>query len=82
MDSIKIRNAKLEDLDKVVELEDEISDYVLAQEFHKVFPDPENASAIAAAPAASGGAKEAKAEEKKEEEKPSESAAGLSSLFG
>jgi len=42
----------------------------------------ENASAIAAAPAASGGAKEAKAEEKKEEEKPSESAAGLSSLFG
>ncbi len=43
-----------------------------------------NASAIAAAPAAGhGGAAEApKKEEKKEEEKPSESAAGLASLFG
>lgn len=39
-----------------------------------------NASAIAAAPAA--GAAAPKKEEKKEEEKPSESAAGLSSLFG
>jgi len=41
----------------------------------------ENASAVAAAPAASGASTETK-EEKKEEEKPSESAAGLSSLFG
>jgi large subunit ribosomal protein L12 len=42
-----------------------------------------NASAIAAAPAAGAGqATEAKKEEKKEEEKPSESAAGLSALFG
>ena len=43
----------------------------------------ENASAVAAAPAAAGasGAAEAKAAEP-EEEKPSESAAGLSSLFG
>jgi len=38
-----------------------------------------NASAIAAAPAAAAPAAK---EEKKEEEKPSESAAGLSSLFG
>jgi large subunit ribosomal protein L12 len=36
--------------------------------------------AVGAAPAAGAGA--AKAEEKKEEEKPSESAAGLASLFG
>lgn len=46
----------------------------------------ENASAIAAAPAAGAapaeGAAEEKTEEKKEEEKPSESAAGLSALFG
>ena len=43
----------------------------------------ENASAVAAAPAAGGGeaAASAKKEEKKEE-KPSESAAGLSALFG
>lgn len=42
-----------------------------------------NASAIAAAPAASSAAGTAeKKEEKKEEEKPSESAAGLSALFG
>ena len=40
-----------------------------------------NASAIATAPATSASITEAKAEEK-EEEKPSESAAGLSSLFG
>ncbi len=40
----------------------------------------QNASAVAVAPAA--GAVEAKKEEKKEEEKPSESAAGLSALFG
>jgi len=40
----------------------------------------ENASAIAAAPAA--GAVEEKEEEKVEEEKPSESAAGLGALFG
>jgi large subunit ribosomal protein L12 len=40
----------------------------------------QNASALAAAPAASAPA--AKKEEKKEEEKPSESAAGLASLFG
>mgnify|MGYP001405657278 CR=1 FL=1 len=39
----------------------------------------QNASAIAAAPAASAAPKK---EEKKEEEKPSESAAGLASLFG
>jgi len=44
----------------------------------------ENASAVAAAPVATGGdsGAEAKAEEKDEDEKPSESAAGLSSLFG
>jgi len=44
----------------------------------------ENASAIAAAPAASTGgeASTEKKEEKEEEEKPSESAAGLSALFG
>lgn len=44
----------------------------------------ENASvATVAAPAAGdAGAGEAKKEEKKEEEKPSESAAGLASLFG
>lgn len=44
----------------------------------------ENASAVAAAPAASpsGAGAEEKKEEKAEEEKPSESAAGLSSLFG
>lgn len=41
----------------------------------------ENASTIAAAPAADGQAAEKK-QEKKEEEKPSESAAGLASLFG
>jgi large subunit ribosomal protein L12 len=41
----------------------------------------ENASAVATAPAA-GGEATAKKEEKKEEEKPSESAAGLSALFG
>ena len=43
----------------------------------------ENAS-LAAAPAVSGGGAkgEAKKEEKKEEERPSESAAGLSALFG
>lgn len=40
----------------------------------------QNASAIAAAPAAGGAEK--KEEKKKEEEKPSESAAGLSALFG
>lgn len=39
-----------------------------------------NASVMAAAPAA--GAAPAKVEAKKEEEKPSESAAGLASLFG
>ncbi len=39
-----------------------------------------NASIVTAAPAA--GAAPAKAEAKKEEEKPSESAAGLASLFG
>jgi large subunit ribosomal protein L12 len=39
-----------------------------------------NASAIASAPAAAAPA--AKEEKKKEEEKPSESAAGLASLFG
>lgn len=38
-----------------------------------------NASAVAAAPAAGAAPKK---EEKKEEEKPSESAAGLSALFG
>jgi len=48
----------------------------------------EGASVAVAAPAAGGageaseGAGEAKKEEKKEEEKPSESAAGLASLFG
>jgi large subunit ribosomal protein L12 len=44
----------------------------------------ENASAVAAAPAAGGaeGGAAEKKEEKKEEEKPSESAAGLSALFG
>lgn len=45
----------------------------------------ENASVAVAAPAAGtaeGGAAEAKKEEKKEEDKPSESAAGLASLFG
>ena len=42
----------------------------------------ENASAIATAPAAHSGAAPEKKEEKKEEEKPSESAAGLASLFG
>ena len=43
----------------------------------------ENASAIAAAPATSGGSADApKKAEKKEEEKQSESAAGLSALFG
>lgn len=42
----------------------------------------ENASAIAAAPAAGGDAATEKKEEKKEEEKPTESAAGLSALFG
>jgi len=41
----------------------------------------ENASAVAAAPAAATSGTEAKAAEP-EEEKPSESAAGLSSLFG
>lgn len=42
-----------------------------------------NASSMAMAPAAgSGGAPAEKKEEKKEEEKPSESAAGLASLFG
>ncbi|MFH1290079.1 MAG: 50S ribosomal protein L12 [Nanoarchaeota archaeon] len=41
----------------------------------------ENASAIAAAPAADGAAAEKK-EEKKEDEGPSESAAGLGALFG
>lgn len=43
-----------------------------------------NASNIAVAPASgsSRGAAESKKEEKKEEEKPSESAAGLSALFG
>ena len=41
----------------------------------------ENASAVAVAPA-SGAAEAPKKEEKKEEEKPSESAAGLASLFG
>ena len=41
----------------------------------------ENASAIAAAPAAGAEAAPAK-EEKKEEAKPEESAAGLSALFG
>lgn len=40
-----------------------------------------NAKAVAAAGPASG-APEAKKEEKKEEERPSESAAGLSALFG
>ncbi len=40
-----------------------------------------NASAVAAAPAASGATEQKKAEVK-EEEKPSESAAGLSALFG
>jgi large subunit ribosomal protein L12 len=40
----------------------------------------QNASALSAAPAASS--EPAKKEEKKEEEKPSESAAGLSALFG
>lgn len=40
-----------------------------------------NAGTLAAAPAG-GAAPEAKKEEKKEEEKPSESAAGLSALFG
>ena len=40
-----------------------------------------NASAVAAAPTASGAVAPA-VEEKKEEEKPSESAAGLSALFG
>lgn len=45
----------------------------------------ENASAVAAVPSAGAGGADAgkeKKEEKKEEEKPSESAAGLSSLFG
>ena len=43
----------------------------------------ENASAVAAAPAGGdAGAATEKKEEKKEEEKPSESAAGLSALFG
>ena len=43
----------------------------------------ENASAVTAVPMAAGGAAGAeKREEKKEEEKPTESAAGLSSLFG
>ena len=41
-----------------------------------------NASAVSMAPAASAGATEHKKEEKKEEERPSESAAGLSALFG
>lgn len=42
----------------------------------------ENASAIAAAPAASGAEPEKKEEKKEEKEAPSESAAGLSALFG
>lgn len=43
----------------------------------------ENASAVAAAPAAgASAAAPAKEEKKAEEEKPSESAAGLASLFG
>ncbi len=42
----------------------------------------ENASAVAAAPAAGASAAPAKEEKKAEEEKPSESAAGLASLFG
>ena len=43
----------------------------------------ENASAVTSVPMAAGGAAGAeKREEKKEEEKPTESAAGLSSLFG
>ena len=43
----------------------------------------ENASAVAATPVSVGGdAKAEKKEEKKEGEKPSESAAGLSALFG
>ena len=41
-----------------------------------------NASAVSMAPAAGASAAEHKKEEKKEEEKPSESAAGLSALFG
>ena len=42
-----------------------------------------NANAVAAAPATGAtGHTESKKEEKKEEEKPSESAAGLSALFG
>ncbi len=41
-----------------------------------------NASAIAAAPAGGAAPAETKKEEKKEEERPSESAAGLSALFG
>ncbi|MBS3099385.1 50S ribosomal protein P1 [Candidatus Pacearchaeota archaeon] len=42
----------------------------------------QNASAVAAAPATGSKGETAKKEEKKEEEKPSESAAGLSALFG
>ena len=42
----------------------------------------QNASAVAATPAAGSKGETAKKEEKKEEEKPSESAAGLSALFG
>ena len=42
----------------------------------------ENASAIAAAPAAATGGAEAHKKEEKKEEKPTESAAGLSALFG
>jgi len=42
----------------------------------------ENASAVAAAPAAGAAPAAEEKEEEKEEEKPSESAAGLSALFG
>lgn len=42
----------------------------------------EKGAAVAAAPAAAAPAAKEKKEEKKEEEKPSESAAGLSALFG
>lgn len=62
---------------------DEAKIKTLIASLHGVDIDAElaNAKAVATVPAA-GGATEVKKEEKKEEEKISESAAGLSALFG
>jgi large subunit ribosomal protein L12 len=61
---------------------DEAKIKTLIASLHGVDIDAELANAKAAASAPAAGAGEAKKEEKKEEEKPSESAAGLSALFG